>query len=70
MREMDPLCMRQPILPFTWVGASQLPTTVVLLLCSLKKYSIIDSALFGGRFLIINLIEQGYLLVARYPMIF
>jgi hypothetical protein len=43
---------------------------LVLLLCGLKNHGIIDSALSGGRFSIINLIEQGYLLFVGYPMIF
>jgi hypothetical protein len=42
----------------------------VPLLCSLKNRVIIGSALPGGRFLIINLIEQEYLLIVGYPMIF
>jgi hypothetical protein len=42
----------------------------VPLLCSLKNRGIIGSVLPGGRFLIINLIEQEYLLIVGYPMIF
>jgi hypothetical protein len=42
----------------------------VPLLCSLKNRVIIGSALPGGRFLIMNLIEQKYLLIVGYPMIF
>jgi hypothetical protein len=43
---------------------------LVPLLCGLKNHVIIGSALPEERFLIINLIEQGYLLVVGYPMIF
>jgi hypothetical protein len=43
---------------------------LVSLLCGLKNHGIVDSILSGRRFLIINLIEQGYLLVVGYPMIF
>jgi hypothetical protein len=43
---------------------------LVTLLCGLKNHGIVGSALPGGRFLIINLIEQEYLLVVGYPMIF
>jgi hypothetical protein len=42
----------------------------ISLLCDLKNYAIVGSALPIRRFLIINLIEQGYLLVVGYPMIF
>jgi hypothetical protein len=42
---------------------------LVLLLCG-KNYDIVSSALPGGRLLIVNLIEQEYLLVAGTPMIF
>jgi hypothetical protein len=43
---------------------------LVSLLCDLKNHAIIGSALPVRRLLIINLIEQGYLLVVGYPMIF
>jgi hypothetical protein len=43
---------------------------LVPLLCGLKNHDIIGSALPGGSFLIVNLIEQGHLLVAGTPMIF
>jgi hypothetical protein len=43
---------------------------LVSLLCNLRNHVIIDSALHVQRFLIINMIEQGYLLVVGYPMIF
>jgi hypothetical protein len=40
------------------------------LLCGLKNHDIIGSALTGGRLLIVNLIEQGYTLVAGTSIIF
>jgi hypothetical protein len=40
------------------------------LLCGLKNHDIIGFALSGGRLLIVNLIEQRYLLVVGTPMIF
>jgi hypothetical protein len=43
---------------------------LISLLCGLKNYDIIDSALPIESLLIANLIEQGYLLVTRTPMIF
>jgi hypothetical protein len=43
---------------------------LVPLLCGLKNHDIIGSALAGGSFLIVNLIEQGHLLVTGTPMIF
>jgi hypothetical protein len=43
---------------------------LLLLLCSLKNHGIVSSTLPGGRLLNVNLIEQGYLLVAGTPMIF
>jgi hypothetical protein len=43
---------------------------LVPLLCGLKNYGIISSALPAGSFLIVNLIEQGHLLVVGGPMIF
>jgi predicted transcriptional regulator len=43
---------------------------VVLLLYGLKNHGIIGSALSGGSFLIVNLIEQGHMLVEGTPMIF
>jgi hypothetical protein len=54
------------------VEALKFSTSLILvsLLCDLKNYAIIDSVLPVQRFLIINLIEQGYLLVVGYPMIF
>jgi hypothetical protein len=54
------------------VEALEFGTSPILvpLLCGLKNHGIIGSALPGGRFLIVNLIEQGYLLVAGTPMIF
>jgi hypothetical protein len=42
----------------------------VSLLCDLKNHAIVGSALPVRRFLIINLIEQGYLLVIGYQIIF
>jgi hypothetical protein len=42
---------------------------LVLLLCGLKNH-IVGSALPGGSFLIVNLIEQGHMFVAGTPMIF
>jgi hypothetical protein len=57
---------------FSPVNALKFGTSLILvpLLYGLKKHDIVDSALPGGRFLIINLIEQGCLLVIDYPMIF
>jgi hypothetical protein len=57
---------------FPPVEALEFGTSPILvpLLCGLKNHDIISSALLGGRFLIVNLIEQGYLLVAGTPMIF
>jgi hypothetical protein len=54
------------------VEALEFDTSLILvsLLCDLKNYAIIGSTLPVRRFLIINLIEQGYLLVVGYPMIF
>jgi hypothetical protein len=47
------------------------PSLILIpLLCGLKNHDIIGSALLGGSFLILNLIEQGHLLIARTPMIF
>jgi hypothetical protein len=40
------------------------------LFCGLKNHDIIGSALTGGRLLIVNLIEQGYTLVAGTSIIF
>jgi hypothetical protein len=47
-------------------------TSLILipLLYGLKNHVIVGSALPGRRVLIINLIEQRYLLVAGTPMIF
>jgi hypothetical protein len=52
--------------------AFEFGTSLILLppLCGLKNHVIIDSALPGGRFLIIDLIEQEHLLVAGTPIIF
>jgi hypothetical protein len=54
------------------VEALKFGTSLILvsLLCDLNNYVIIGSALPVRRFLIINLIEQGYLLIIGYPMIF
>jgi hypothetical protein len=54
------------------VEALEFSTSPILvsLLCDLKNHAIAVSALPVQRFLIINLIEQGYLLVVGYPMIF
>jgi hypothetical protein len=43
---------------------------LVSLLCDLKNHAIVGFALPVQRFLIINLIEQEYLLVLGYTMIF
>jgi hypothetical protein len=43
---------------------------LVLLLYDLKNHAIVSYALPVRRFLIVNLIEQGYLLIVSYPMIF
>jgi hypothetical protein len=43
---------------------------LIPLLCGLKNHDIIGSALSKGRFLIVNLIEQGHLLIAGTPMFF
>jgi hypothetical protein len=43
---------------------------LVSLLCDLKNHVIVGSILHVWIFLIINLIEQGYLFVVGYPMIF
>jgi hypothetical protein len=62
------------LLPNTFppVEALEFSTSPILvsLICDLKNHAIVDSALPVRRFLIINLIEQGYLLVVGYPMIF
>jgi hypothetical protein len=57
---------------FPPVEALEFETSLILvpLLYDLKNYDIVGSALSGESFLIINLIEQGYLLVVGYPMIF
>jgi hypothetical protein len=54
------------------VEALEFSTSSILvsLLCDLKNHAIVGSALPVRRFLIINLIEQGYLLVVRCPMFF
>jgi hypothetical protein len=47
------------------------PSPILIpLLCGLKNHGPIGSALPGGSFLIVNLIEQGPLLVAGTLMIF
>jgi hypothetical protein len=43
---------------------------LISLLCDLKNHVIVGSVLPVQKFLIINLIEQGYLLVVGYLMIF
>jgi hypothetical protein len=43
---------------------------LIPLLYGLKNHDIVGSALLGGRFFIVNLIEQGHLLIADIPMIF
>jgi hypothetical protein len=57
---------------FPPVEALEFSTSSILvsLLCDLKNYVIVSSALPVRIFLIINLIEQGYLIVVGYPMIF
>jgi hypothetical protein len=57
---------------FPPVEAIEFGTSLILvsLLCGLKNYDIVGSVLPGGRLLIVNLIEQGYLLVACTLMIF
>jgi hypothetical protein len=57
---------------FPPVEAFELGIRLILLplLCGLKNYVIVSSALPEGRFLIIDLIEQEHLLVAGTPMIF
>jgi ferredoxin len=57
---------------FPPVKALEFSTSPILvsLLCDLKNYAIVGSALPVQRFFIINLIEQGYLLIVGYPMIF
>jgi predicted transcriptional regulator len=54
---------------FPPVGALEFGTSPILvpLLYGLKNHVIVGSALSGGRFLIVNLIEQLYLLVAGTP---
>jgi hypothetical protein len=58
--------------PSTPVEALEFGTSPILvsLLCNLKNHVIVGSALPVRIFLIINLIEQGYLFVVAYPMIF
>jgi hypothetical protein len=77
---MHPLWMAHLTLPslglvpntFPLVEAFEFSTSPILvsLLCDLNNHAIISSALPVQRFLIINLIEQGYLLIVGYPMIF
>ncbi|WP_428025499.1 hypothetical protein, partial [Arcobacter sp.] len=57
---------------FPPVEALEFSTSLILvsLLCDIKNHSIVGSALPVQRFLIINLIEQRYLLVVGYPIIF
>jgi hypothetical protein len=72
--------MEHPILPplglvptnFSPVEALEFGTNPILvsLLCDLKNHAIVGSALPFQRFLIINLIEQRYLLIVGYSMIF
>jgi hypothetical protein len=52
--------------------ALEFRTSLILvpLLCGLKNHGIVGSTLLGERLLIVNLIEQGYMLVAGTPMIF
>jgi hypothetical protein len=48
------------------------PSSLILvpLICGLENYGIIDSALPTRRFLIVDLIEQGHLLIVGGPVIF
>jgi hypothetical protein len=57
---------------FPLVEALEFSTSLIFvpLLCGLKSHDIVGSALPEGRLLIVNLIEQGYLLVAGTPMNF
>jgi hypothetical protein len=57
---------------FPAVEALEFSTSLIFvpLLCGLKNHDIVGSALPLRRLLIINLIEQGYLVVVSYPMIF
>jgi hypothetical protein len=57
---------------FSPVEVLEFGTSLILvpLLCVLKNHGIIGSALPRGRLLIVNLIEQGYLLIVGTPMIF
>jgi hypothetical protein len=43
---------------------------LVSIICGLKNHDIVGSALPVRRFLIINLIEQRYMLVIGYSLIF
>jgi hypothetical protein len=66
-REMDLLWTSQPTLPSTWVMSHivspvevlefRTSPILILLLCGLKNYCIVNAAFSRGRFLIINLIE-------------
>jgi hypothetical protein len=57
---------------FPPVEALEFGTSLILvsLLYDIKNHAIVGSALFVRIFLIINLIEQGYLFVVGYLMIF
>jgi hypothetical protein len=57
---------------FLAVEALEFSTSLIFvpLLCGLKNLDIVGSALPLRRLLIINLIEQGYLVVVSYPIIF
>jgi hypothetical protein len=43
---------------------------LIPLLCGLKNHDIVSYALPAERFLIVDLIEQGYLLVVGGPVVF
>jgi hypothetical protein len=57
---------------FPSVEALEFGTSLILisLLCNLNNYAIVDSALLVQKLLIINLIEEWYILVVGYPIIF
>jgi hypothetical protein len=52
---------------FEFRASSLIP---VPLLCSLENHDIVGSVLPVGRFLIIDLIEYGHLLVVGGPLVF
>jgi hypothetical protein len=52
------------------VEAVEFGIILISLCCDLKNHVIVSSTLPVQRFLIINLVEKGYLLVVGYPMIF